>query len=59
MIKLEIKQSSLPFSGQGLFATHPIHQHEIIAEYYGSVIRTQHSMDKEFAYEDKMVQIDS
>ena len=40
LIKLEIKQSSLPFSGMGLFATQEFKPREIIAEYYGSIMST-------------------
>jgi hypothetical protein len=48
----------LPFSGLGLFARGSFHKSEIIAEYYGSIMRTENSMDREFYNEDKMVQID-
>jgi hypothetical protein len=43
----------------GLFAGRGFSQHEIIAEYYGSIMRTVNSNDKEFSEEDKMVQIDN
>jgi hypothetical protein len=43
----------------GLFASQLIKQNEIIAEYYGSVMRTVNSNDKEFAHEDKMIQVDN
>ena len=59
MVKIDIKQSSLPFSGMGLFAKKIINNTEIIAEYHGSVLKSEHSMNREFTYEDKMVQIDS
>ena len=58
MLNVSIAQSSLPCSGMGLRAISTIHNHEIIAEYYGSIIDASHSMDREFATEDKMVQID-
>lgn len=56
---MEAKTSTLPFSGIGLFATKKINVNEMIAEYYGAIMKTKHCMDKEFTYEDKMVQIDS
>lgn len=45
MLKLEIKTSNLPGSGMGLFASQLIKQYEIIAEYYGSLMRTKNSND--------------
>ena len=59
MLKLSVRPSTLPFSGMGLFAGRDIHKTELIAEYYGSVMRSENSMDREFASEDKMVLIDS
>ena len=43
----------------GLFVAKDIHKTELIAEYYGSVMHSENSMDKEFAFEDKMVLIDN
>jgi hypothetical protein len=46
MLKIEIKESWLPGSGMGLFATKDISPLEFITEYYGSIMHTRRSMDR-------------
>ena len=46
MLKVEIRQSKILGSGQGLFATAEIASGEFIVEYYGSVMRSKNSNDE-------------
>lgn len=38
LLKLEVKQTRLPFIGLGLFAKQGFQAGEIIGEYYGSIL---------------------
>lgn len=58
LLKLEIKQTKLPFKGLGLFANATFSKGEIIAEYYGSILTCQQSESDAFNEEDKLLQID-
>ena len=58
LIKIERKQTKLPFEGQGLFAIRNIEKSEIIAEYYGSVIASEMTDKSLFDKEDKLLGID-
>lgn len=58
MLKLEVKQSQLPV-GEGLFATQPIAEGEILGEYRGIVIHAEYCNHEYYATEDKMVSVNS
>jgi len=48
MYKLEIKNSAIPGSGKGLFATKLITPGELILEYYGAIIPSEACNDPPF-----------
>ena len=58
-LKLEVRVSQIPGSGLGLFAVEMIEPEEVIGEYRGPVISSEHCYSPCFDTEDKMVYISS